>query len=183
LTSFEVLDGTSAEWGFSPGDLIANTVGAGMAIGQDALWHEQRIAFKFSSHQTDYAALRPGTLGSNWRERVMKDYNGQTYWLSANLHSFMQEERNFPRWLDVSVGYSIDGMIDGRGQLIDFQDNLSVGLQGKSQFFLSLDADLWRIKTKKKWLRTVLKGIGFIKIPAPAIEFSKGGPTWHWLYF
>lgn len=183
LTSFEFLDGTSAEWGFSNGDMIANTVGAGVAIGQDALWHEQRILLKWSSNPTPYAELRPNVLGSTWNERLMKDYNGHTYWASVNLASFANEQSRIPDWLNVAVGYSIDSQIDGRDRPVMLSDGLSLQLEGKRQYLLSLDADLWRIKTGKPWLRTLLKGIGFIKIPAPALEFSSGGATVHWIYF
>ena len=104
LTSVEVLDGFSDEWGFSSGDMIANTLGTGMLIGQDALWHEQRLVFKFSYKQSPYAELRPETLGDGWNEEIVKDHNGQTYWLSANIHSFLPEASKFPRWLSVGVG-------------------------------------------------------------------------------
>ena len=45
-------------------------------------------------------------------ERMLKDYNGQTYWLSANLKSFFQGS-NIPAWLNVAVGYGADGMFGG----------------------------------------------------------------------
>jgi hypothetical protein len=35
-----------------------------------------------------YAQYRPNVLGSSLAEQILKDYNGQTYWLSVNLHSF-----------------------------------------------------------------------------------------------
>ena len=88
LTTVEILDGFSQEWGFSWGDIIANASGTGLYIGQELLWNEQRIALKFSFHQTKYASLRPDKLGKNFLEQVLKDYNGQTYWLSANLNAF-----------------------------------------------------------------------------------------------
>ena len=45
-------------------------------------------------------------------QQVLKDYNGQTYWLSANIWSF-NKESNFPRWLNVAFGYGADGMLYG----------------------------------------------------------------------
>jgi hypothetical protein len=45
-----------------------------------------------SLHLTDYASKRPDVLGSNL-ERTIKDYNGQTYWLSVNLHSFFKQSK------------------------------------------------------------------------------------------
>jgi hypothetical protein len=46
----------------------------------------KRITPKFSFHTTQYAQYRPNVLGSSLAEQILKDYNGQTYWLSVNLH-------------------------------------------------------------------------------------------------
>ena len=181
LTAVEVLDGFSEEWGFSTGDLIANTTGTGLLIGQELLWNEQRINLKYSFHTTKYATMRPDVLGENFLEQVIKDYNGQTYWLSANLWSFHKESK-IPKWLNIAVGYGADGMLSGNiGTLTNvdnFEDNRT------RQFYLSLDVDLTKIKTQSKLLKTVFSAINFIKIPAPTIEFStKNNPKFHFIYF
>ena len=93
LTAVEVLDGFSEQWGFSAGDMIANAAGTGLLIGQELLWEEQRLQMKFSFQTSPYAAMFPEQLGSNTIEQLLKDYNGQTYWLSINLHSFFKESR------------------------------------------------------------------------------------------
>ncbi|MEJ2113650.1 MAG: DUF2279 domain-containing protein, partial [Flavobacteriaceae bacterium] len=85
LTTVEVLDGFSEEWGFSWGDVVANGVGSGLYISQELLWNEQRITLKYSFHKTKYASMNPDKLGDSYSEQVLKDYNGQTYWLSANI--------------------------------------------------------------------------------------------------
>jgi hypothetical protein len=66
-------------------------------------------------HLTDYASKRPDVLGSNLPERIIKDYNGQTYWLSVNLHSFFKQSK-IPKWLNLAVGYGADGMLSGNGE-------------------------------------------------------------------
>jgi hypothetical protein len=68
------------------GDIIANASGTALFVSQELLWKEQRITPKF--HTTQYAQYRPNVLGSSLAEQMLKDYNGQTYWLSVNLHSF-----------------------------------------------------------------------------------------------
>ena len=90
LTTIEVLDGYSKEWGFSWGDVAANGIGAGLYIGQELLWDEQRISLKYSFHQTNYASQNPEKLGNGFQEQLLKDYNGQTYLLSVNLKSFFK---------------------------------------------------------------------------------------------
>ena len=169
LTTVEVFDGFSSEWGFSVGDVVANASGTALYVSQELLWKEQRIVPKFSFHTTQYAAARPNVLGKNLQEQIIKDYNGQTYWLSANLHSFFKQSK-IPKWLNVAVGYGAEGMITGKEELVN-----TVFFSQKErirQFYLSLDVDLSKIKTKSHVLKTLFSVFNSIKIPAPTFEIS-----------
>ncbi len=137
LGSVEMLDGYSSEWGFSSGDILANSIGAGALIGQDALWGEQRMVFKFSFKQSSYARFRPGTLGDGWQEEVLKDYNGQTYWLSTNLASFLSEESRFPKWLSLGLGYGVDGLVSAEGDYAYIDQEQARLFHGERQTRLS----------------------------------------------
>ena len=178
LTAVEILDGFSEEWGASPGDILANATGTGLLVGQELLWQEQRITVKYSFHQTDFAKQRPNTLGENYLQQALKDYNGQTYWLSANIWSFNKESA-FPKWLNVAVGYGAEGMLYGNSNAgnATLQDPYR-------QFYLSLDLDLTKIKTNSEFLKSVFSVVNFIKIPAPTLEINtKGRIKFHYLYF
>lgn len=96
LTVIEVFDGFSEEWGFSVGDVIANATGTSLLIGQELLWNEQRILMKYSFHTTDNPQDWENKLGDNLLQQSLKDYNGQTYWLSVNIWSFFKGS-NFPK--------------------------------------------------------------------------------------
>ena len=48
LTAVEILDGFSAEWGASSGDLLANTLGSALCVSQEIYWNEQKIQLKYS---------------------------------------------------------------------------------------------------------------------------------------
>lgn len=174
LGSVEVLDGFSAEWGFSSGDVLANSLGTGLLVAQDALWSEQRIVLKFSFKQSPYSSLRPGTLGEGFNEEVLKDYNGQTYWMSANIHSFLDESNRFPKWLSLGVGYGVDGLISADSDWTIIQGDLSRTYDRQRQYYFGPDIDLWRIHTDKKGLKTVFKVLGFIKLPLPALVLQDG---------
>jgi hypothetical protein len=87
--------------GASSGDIIANASGTALFVSQ-LLWKEQRITPKFSFHTT-HAQYRPNVLGSSLAEQMLKDYNGQTYWLSVNLHSFYKGSK-IPKWLNLAIG-------------------------------------------------------------------------------
>jgi hypothetical protein len=178
LTAVEILDGYSEQWGASLGDVLANAAGTGLLVGQELLWNEQRISVKYSFHQTKYAKQRPGTLGENFLQQTLKDYNGQTYWLSANIWSF-NKKSNFPKWLNIAFGYGADGMLFGSNSIEN-----SLLQDPYRQFYLSLDADLTKINTNSKFLKTIFSVVNFIKIPAPALEFNtKNGIKFHYLYF
>lgn len=182
LSVVEIFDGFSKEWGFSPSDIAANAAGTGLLIGQELLWNEQRILMKYSFHTTKYANQRPELLGENFLEQTLKDYNGQTYWLSTNIWSFAKES-NFPKWLNVAFGYGADGMISGRDDY-PIQTSLVNRPERVRQFYLSLDVDLTKIKTESKFLQTLFSTINFIKIPAPTLEISTNGKSkFHWIYF
>lgn len=181
LTAVEVLDGYSSQWGASPGDIIANATGTGLYVSQELLWKEQRIIPKFSFHTTQYASMRPNLLGKSLNEQILKDYNGQTYWLSVNLHSFAKESK-IPKWLNVAFGYGAEGMISG-----NVQDDIPISVENPerySQFFLSFDVNLAKIDTKSHFLKTIFSVFNTIKIPAPTLEYSANkGFKAHALYF
>lgn len=181
LSMVEIFDGYSAEWGFSYGDVLANLSGSVFFAGQEFLWDEQRILLKFSFHTTPYASRRPQVLGENLQEQILKDYNGQTYWLSFNAHSFFKESK-LPKWLNLAVGYGAEGMVTGQ----DYQIN-TIFLPEKHrfrQYYLSLDVDLTKINTQSHVLKTLFSIVNTIKIPAPTVEFnSKGTVEFHPFYF
>jgi uncharacterized protein YfiM (DUF2279 family) len=181
MSVVEVFDGYSSEWGFSWGDMAANATGTSLYVSQELLWKEQRIVPKFSFHTTQYASVRPNVLGNSLSQQILKDYNGQTYWISANVHSFFKQSKT-PKWLNIAFGYGADGMITGRSETNDLL--LHPESKGTRQFYLSLDADLTKIQTKSHFLKTFLSIFNSIKIPAPTIEINSIGVVkFHYLYF
>lgn len=180
LSGVEMFDGFSRDWGFSAGDMIANTAGAAFFIAQQHVWDEQRIILKYSFHQTQFAGYRPDVLGKGWNEEMLKDYNGQTYWISANISSFIRSENNFPKWLNVAAGYGAEGMTGGFNNI---SENVPV-FERYRQYYFSFDVDLSRIPMKRGFAKSFLSTINFIKIPFPAVEFnSKGNVKFHPFYF
>ncbi len=181
LSAVEVLDGFSSNWGASLGDVAANASGTALYVSQELLWHEQRIIPKFSFHTTPYAAVRPNVLGSSLQEQILKDYNGQTYWLSINMYSFCKESK-IPNWLNLAVGYGAEGMITGNEAFV----NTIFLPESKRyrQFYLSFDADLTKIETKSHFLKTFFSVFNTVKIPAPTFEINgKGAFKFYYIYF
>jgi len=185
MTVIEILDGFSSDYGASWGDMAANTIGTGLFAGQQLLWHEQRFRLKFSYHPTEYAQYAPEKLGENQLQRIIKDYNGHTYWLSANIHSFLREESKFPSWINVAVGYGAKGML-GETSNAEFDQNGNElpHFDRVRQYYVSMDIDWTCIKTNSNFLKFLFKGLSFVKLPFPTLEYNKEDElVFHWLYF
>jgi hypothetical protein len=185
LSTIEVLDGFSTDWGFSRGDMLANVSGSALAIGQQLAWNEQRFQLKFSYHQSIYAAYAPNKLGVNFIQRMLKDYNGQTYWLSGNIYAFLKKDAEFPRWLNLAVGYGAEGLLGARENQTSWNGKENPVFARSRRFFLAADADLSKIPSNNRALNFILPTINFIKTPAPALEFKgvKKSFAFHPLYF
>ncbi|WP_157974317.1 DUF2279 domain-containing protein [Lewinella sp. IMCC34183] len=193
--TIETMDGFSSKWGFSVGDMGSNLAGSLLFTVQDIAWQEQRILMKVSNDFRpipDVPVGQGGTgnlgyvvrtrFGENIFERYLKDYNAQTIWLSANPAAFFPGSR-LPQWLNVAVGYGVEDVYgaynntwrqDGTGYVYRDGDR-------HRQLFLSPDVYLSRIPTRKRWVRLVLGILDFVKVPAPALEYSRGDFTFHWL--
>jgi uncharacterized protein YfiM (DUF2279 family) len=183
MLNIELLDGFSTGWGFSAGDLAANTIGSSMFVAQQIFWHQQKFVMKFSFHQTEYAALNQELLGKNLMLQMLKDYNGQSFWLSGNISSFLPGKPHFPGWLNVALGYGAEGMVAAVNNGTN-PDQIAVSGTPVRKFLLSVDIDFSRIRTKSQFLRTLLNVINFIKVPAPAIEYNTSGQwKFYGLYF
>ena len=175
----EILDGRDPQYGASATDLAANFLGSVGVLSQQLLWHDIRLMPKWSFHLSPYAAQRPNVLGRTVAERFLKDYNGQTYWLCADVGAFLKPGNKYPRWLQPAFGYGGEDMVyneDGR--------NAAAGLRPYRQFYFSLDVDLRRIPTRHVWLKRVFYTLSIFHLPAPALEVNgRGGVVFRPLYF
>ncbi|NJB86544.1 hypothetical protein GGR26_002312 [Lewinella marina] len=195
--TIETMDGFSANWGFSLGDMGANLAGSLVFTAQDALWQEQRMLLKVSNDfrpppdvplygrngvEGNLGYVSRMRFGENPFERYLKDYNAQTIWLSVNPAAFAP--RSFlPPWLNLAVGYGVEDVYgayyntwrqDGAGFSYRNDDR-------RRQWFLSPDLYLSRIPTNKRWVRMVLGILDFVKVPSPALEYSRGRFYGHWI--
>ncbi|MEO7924917.1 MAG: DUF2279 domain-containing protein [Chitinophagaceae bacterium] len=190
-TAIEVLDGFSSGWGWSWADFGANILGSSTLVAQELAWNEQRIKLKFSFHKKNYSDpsldQRSDILfGKSGAERLLKDYNGQTYWASASLRSFFKKS-NLPPWLSVAVGYGAEGLFGGTENIgKDVNGNIVFNrpdIKRYRQWYLSPDIDFTRIKTNKKSVRLLFTVLSAFKFPAPALEFSNGKLKAHAISF
>lgn len=165
----ELLDGFSEKWGASASDLAANTVGAiGSAI-QYYYWQDYKIHFKYAFIPTNFAEQRPEALGSTFLENLLKDYNGQSYWISTSLSTFSNSLK-LPPWIGWSIGYGAHNMLYAYDE-----QNIQSGYTPYRQFFFGPDIIFSNIKTKSKVLRTLFFLLDVYKLPIPAVELNTQG--------
>lgn len=188
-TILEYLDAHSAKWGWSWTDMGANTFGAALFTTQELAFHKQIVTLKFSSFPQHYdASLRPrvnALFGNTFPERLLKDYNAQTYWASVNLNAVFPDA--LPAWLNLAVGYGAQGMYGGfKNMAFDKDGNVifdRTDIKRVRQWYLSPDINWTKIKTNKNAVRTLFTLMNMIKLPAPALELRSGKVKAHWLSF
>lgn len=184
MTMIEVMDAHSEKWGFSKGDMLANLAGVVLFQGQQLMWGQQRISLKYSYHKTIFAKYYPQELGSNAAQSMLKDYNGQTYWLSFNIGSFISSKSDFPKWLNFSAGYGAEGMIGAVKNPTEMNGKKIPEFKRYRQFYFSFDTDLYRINDVSPFANTLLKLNRTFKMIAPTVEFNEvDGVKFHPLYY
>ncbi|RUA33567.1 MAG: DUF2279 domain-containing protein [Bacteroidetes bacterium] len=179
----EIFDGLYEGYGFSWGDVYANTAGTLLFITQQKLAGNQPVKLKFSYFPTSYSKINPRVLGENALESLFTDYNAQTYWLSLNLNKVIPNQR-IPDWINLAIGYS------GGGMLSEFENPNWINgerapvINRYRQFLLSPDIDYTKFKGNNKFLNGVLEALNLTKLPAPAVEYStEHGWIFHFIHF
>jgi hypothetical protein len=158
----EVWDGFYEKYGFSPGDMIANVAGAGLAVAQHyspALRHVKPTL----SYAPTAAYRNRAAFGPTGEMRPSLDYSGQTYWLSADVDALLPERlrAKWPGLLRASVGHSIT----------DWVDPLSGATQrARRRIVFSLDLDLEKLPGSHPAWRRVKHELSYLRLPAPALE-------------
>jgi len=173
MSIIEIFDGFSSKWGFSHGDMLANIFGAALFAAQQKGWNQQRVSLKWSFHGSPYAQYYPAELGNNFLSRMIKDYNGQTYWLSVNIASFLPSNSGFPYWLNMSFGYGAEGMIGARSNPAMIDGKPIPYFPRYRKFYFAPDANLFSIPTNSTFYNAAAYLTKFSKVPAPALEWSK----------
>ena len=184
ISTIEILDGFSAQWGFSWADMGANLLGSASFLSQQLLWEEQKIKWKYSYSRTGIEQYRPEMFGSTLAENLIKDYNGHTFWISANLSSLFGLPDGFPKWLNLAIGHGASGMLGSESNPEAINDALLPRMPRYRQWYIAPDIALSRIETGSEFLNNLLSAIDLIKFPTPTLEFnSQNKWEWHWIFF
>lgn len=174
-TYVETEDGFATEWGFSPSDWYADAFGAMFFLAQNYVPYLQNFTPKWQfvpSEWTNKPIInRPRTF--------IDDYNSSTFWWSVDVYNILPKESKkywFP-WLNVAIGYGGDA-IDTAPDPNQPPDQLGI-----RRYILGLDLNLVRLLPDGtpfwNWFR---QSLNYIKLPSPAVEFSKTGTRFYLLY-
>ncbi len=186
LLPIEILDGFSLNYGASPADVLANGMGSLFCYWQVSSKVLSDTLPKFSFHTTAFTLIRPEVLGATIFQQTLKDYNGQTYWLSIDVNQLFTS-KIFPDWLMLTVGYGADGLLGGH-------DNVWQNREGKTldystvtrtkRIFISVDINANNLRNRSKLLSYLLSPFVLIKFPGPALEINfEQGIIFHPVYF
>ena len=173
-TTIELFDGRSEGWGFSKGDMAANFAGVALFAGQQYGFGQQKVSLRYGWRRSIYPQYRPELLGKHIGTQMLKDYNGQQYWLSVNVASVLPVGPSFPRWLNLEVGYSGSGMTGGHANppYFDAAGN-EVKFSRYRQFYLAPGASLSRIGGLNFTGQQLLAAGQFFRLPTPSVEVSR----------
>ncbi len=162
-TYIEVRDGYSRDYGFSWGDIGANTLGAALPVAKHYVPALRAFDLQISFWPSD--AFRQGAYNA-----IIDDYTSTTHWLAMNVHDLApcSVQHYLPPWLGVAIGHSVR-ILDGRGG-------------GEHVVVLSLDWQLHRIPNLPSWLRDIARVLHLYHLPAPAVQILPN-VVWYGLRF
>ena len=182
-TPIEFLDAYYEGWGFSVSDLVANTLGSVFFIMQQKIFNEQVIKPKLSFSKSIYASEANGLLGKkSLISQFVYDYNAYTYWFSFSPNKIFKFKK-VPKWLNLAIGYGANGMLGEFENKSIYKGEEIPSFKRYRQFYLSLDIDFSKIRTKSKFVNKIFDGLSYIKIPLPTLELSNKKMKGYFFYF
>jgi len=170
----EFYDAHSPTWGWSWGDIIANTLGAGFFVLQQFNYDLfGGIHPKYSYHQSEeWKKYGSKTTGAN----LIQDYSGMTFWLTVNPHHYFPDswKKTYPKWLaplGIAFGFGVNNTIFD-------------SLKGERELFIGLDIDIRKIPIgdDSDFFRFIKSELNFIRLPLPTVRITPSG-IWYGLYF
>lgn len=162
MTDIEIEDGFATTWGFSPGDQLFNVAGAMYPVAQHYFEPLKNYNMKWSYYPSE--ELTSG----NKHGAFLDDYNGQTYWLTVDVHNLLPKKAKkfWPQVIDIVFGYGVEHYTDFdkryQNWYFGFDLNWEKIIPGDSSFML--------------WFKNVLNHFRFF--PLPVMRFNMHQTTY-----
>ncbi|MCS7297936.1 MAG: DUF2279 domain-containing protein [Bacteroidia bacterium] len=163
--SIEVADGFFPKWGASLWDVGWNTIGTGLFL-LSTHFKGWQTDIRFSFFPSPYAAQRPDLLGRGLAQ-ILKDYNGQTYWLVILYDKFP---------FGLALGHGARGLLGGYGK----EPAELLRQREYRRWLLSLDPHWEKILNLPAWSIRIFVAI---KTPFPALVYERAKIRLAWIYF
>ncbi len=155
----EIEDGFAKSWGFSPGDAIANILGAGFYVARNRIPLLQHLQYKWSYFPTpqllEGSSETPGH-GLN----PIDDYGGQYYWAVTNIRGLLPEDWGCMDWLGLAFGvggHNLDAIV--------YKDRTL-------SYYIALDYDLSKVIPESSIgiINFIRRALEYWHFPAPALR-------------
>ena len=154
-TYIEVRDGFSKQWGFSVGDMAANTLGAALPIVQHYVPKARLVDFKISFFPSE--RFRQGSHGA-----IIDDYESSFHWLTFHLVDVLPTawQQSYPAFIDIAIGHGVSGLDDAGG--------------GTHELYLALDWNLDRLGGDWWGFNALRHLLRHYHLPSPAVRLYPG---------
>lgn len=148
------------KWGFSPGDAIADVLGASYFVARYYYPYLNNFQLRVSYFPSD--ELLNGKKPDN---NYSDDYEGQKIWLALRMKNLLPEKaaEYWPSFLMLSVGYHVSNVGDY------YDDPIT------TQYYLAFDIDAETIPIHGKFWNFIKNTLNYIHFPMPGIEISNKG--------
>ncbi len=150
----EIEDGFGPNWGFSPGDAIADFFGPAYYVAQ----HYFPVLQNFQPRVSYYPSEK--FLNGETKAIVIDDYEGQTFWLAMRINNLLPKNLSeyWPSWLMLSLGTAAREL-DGKGG-------------GYREYYLALDFDPDYIPISGRFGQFVKNTLNYLHFPMPGIRIT-----------
>ncbi len=150
----EIEDGFGPNWGFSPGDAIADFLGASYYVAQ----HYFPILQNFQPRVSYYPSKK--FLEGDTKAIIIDDYEGQTFWLAMRINNLLPKtaDEYWPDWLMISLGAAAREL-DGRGG-------------GYREYYIALDLDPDYLPLHGRFGQFVKNTLNYLHFPLPGIRIT-----------
>lgn len=151
----ELEDAYGPQWGFSPGDIAFDVLGAIYGVSQYYYPYLKNFQPRVSYYPSDEYLE-----GKKEDANISDDYEGQKLWLAFRMNNLLPKELDeyWPSFLMLSLGYSVH--------------NLSGAGDGESRLYLAFDIDAEEIPLYGEFWQFIKNTLNYIHFPLPGIRIT-----------
>lgn len=153
--------GNDPQYGFSPGDVAADIVGASLPLVRHYYPAFERVSMKLS--------IWPSDARSAYKT-IIDDYESQYYWVTYDPHEIL----GTPKWLNIAAGYGCENL-----EAVSWLPSRA-GKQPAARLFIGPDINLAGIPIEGAFWKGFTSVMRYVRIPLPALEVSPRMKFW-WL--